>query len=100
MIEIIKRPLVTEKAMKLSEVGQYCFIVDPDANKIEIKKAIEDLFEVKVNSIRTLRAKGKVKTKFTKKGLMRGSSPLRKKAYVTLKEGYTIDIVSGTAGDE
>lgn len=96
MIEIIKRPIITEKAMKLGEQRQYVFEVDPKANKIQIKKAVEEMFEVKVESVRTLRVKGKVRTRYTRRGIMRGKTPLRKKAYVTLKEGFTIDLVGGT----
>ena len=99
MIEIIKRPLLTEKAMKNNEQGIYVFEVVPTANKIEIKKAIEHLFEVNVESVRTVRTKGKVKSRMTRKGLMRGRRPLRKKAYITLKKGQTIDIVSGAASE-
>jgi large subunit ribosomal protein L23 len=95
MIEIIKRPIITEKAMKLGEQRQYVFEVDPKANKIEIKKAVEEMFEVKVESVRTLRVKGKQRTRYTRRGVMRGRTPLRKKAYVTLKEGYSIDLVAG-----
>ena len=100
MIEIIKRPVVTEKAMSLGEQNQYCFLVDPKSNKIEIKKAIEELFEVEVKSVRTLNQKGKRKVRMTRKGIMRGKTALRKKAYVTLKEGHIIDIVAGGAGEE
>ena len=99
MIELIKRPLVTEKAMKLGTQRQYVFVIDPRANKIEVKKAVEDMFEVDVLSVRTLRVKGKVKSRFTKKGLMRGKTPGKKKAIVTLKEGQTIDLVSGEASE-
>ncbi len=96
MIEIIKRPIITEKAMKLGEQRQYVFEVDPNANKIQIKKAVEEMFEVKVESVRTLRVKGKVRSRYTRRGIMRGKTPLRKKAFVTLKEGFTIDLVGGT----
>ncbi len=99
MIEIIKRPLLTEKAMKHNDQGIYVFEVVPTANKIEIKKAIEHLFEVSVESVRTVRTKGKEKSRMTRKGLMRGRKPLRKKAYITLKKGQTIDIVSGAASE-
>lgn len=99
MIEIIKRPLLTEKAMKNNEAGIYAFEVVPNANKIEIKKAIEALFEVQVESVRTLRIKGKIKVRHTRKGLMRGRRPNRKKAYITLKKGQTIDLVSGAANE-
>lgn len=100
MIEIIKKPLVTEKAMKLGEKSQYVFIVDQNANKIEIKKAIEELFEVNVLSVRTLNLKGKVKSRFTRKGIMKGHTSSRKKALVTLEEGQTIDLVSGETSEK
>jgi large subunit ribosomal protein L23 len=99
MIDIIKRPVVTEKAMKLGHLRQYVFEVNPNANKIEIKKAIESMFEIDVISIRTTRVKPKVKSRFTRKGLMRGKTILRKKAYITVKEGQSIDLVTGTPGE-
>ena len=96
MPPVIKRPLITEKATKLGTQRQYVFEVYPGANKIEIKRAIEEMFEVDVVSVRTLNVKGKVKSRFTKKGLMRGRTANKKKAYLTIKEGQTIDVVSGT----
>ncbi len=98
MLQILKKPLITEKAMTLSEKGQYIFEVAPNANKIEIKKAIEDMFEVNIVSIRTARIKGKLKKRFTKTGTQAGRTKLRKKAYVTLKEGQSIELVSGAQG--
>lgn len=98
-MDIIKRPLLTEKAMKDNEAGIYAFEVTQNANKIEIKKAIESLFEVEVESVRTLRIKGKLKIRQTRKGLMRGRKPNMKKAYVTLKKGQSIDLVSGAANE-
>lgn len=99
MIDVIKKPLVTEKAMKLGEKHQYAFIVEPKSNKIEIKKAIEELFEVDVTSIRTMKVKGKIKSRFTRSGIQRGKTASRKKAIVTLKEGQTIDLVSGETSE-
>ncbi len=99
MLQIIKRPLLTEKAMSNTEKGQYIFEVNPDANKIQIKKAIEDMFEVEIVSIRTARIKGKVKRKFTRRGLMEGRTNLKKKAYITLKAGQSIELVSGVQND-
>ncbi len=84
--------------MRLTEQNQYVFEVDPRSNKIEIKKEIEEMFEVKVKSVRTARIKGKRKVRMTRNGLMRGHTPLKKKAYVTLHEGHTIELVSGAAG--
>ena len=97
MISIIKKPIVTEKAMRNNEKGQYVFSVDPKANKIEIKRAIEQLFEVHIVSIRTATIKGKIKSRFTKKGIMRGATPTVKKAFITLKEGQSIDLVTGAS---
>lgn len=98
MIEIIKRPIITEKAMMLAEKGQYVFEVDPKASKPQIKQAVEDMFEVNVTSIRTARVKGKRKFRYTRSGIMKGKTPLRKKAFVTLKEGQEIELVSGAQG--
>ena len=100
MQEIIKRPVITEKAMKLGELGQYVFEVADNSNKIEIKKAIEGMFEVEVKSVRTVRQKGKRKTRMTRRGYIRGNTALKKKAYVTLKEGHTIDMVDVGAQGE
>ena len=97
MKQIIKRPVVTEKATKLGEQRQYAFEVDINANKIEIKKALEEMFEVNITSLRTVRQKGKNKTQMTRKGLMRGKTADRKKAYITLKVRQSIDVVSDVA---
>lgn len=59
--DIIKKPVVTEKSMSLVEENKYTFIVDLGANKIEIRKAVEELFNVKVDKVRTLHVKGKFK---------------------------------------
>jgi len=98
MLQIIKRPLLTEKAMKNTDKGQYVFQVDTSANKIQIKHAVEEMFEVNVESVRTANIKGKYKRKFTKRGLMEGRKNLVKKAYVTLKAGQSIELVSGVTG--
>lgn len=97
MWPIIKRPIITEKALKLQTQRQYVFEVDPQANKIQIKRAIEELFEVKVESVRTVRIKGKKRTRFIRGHRVEGRLPLQKKAYVTLAEGYHIDLVEGEA---
>jgi len=99
MTDVIKRPIVTEKAMKLQSATQYCFEVDINSNKITIKNAIEKMFEVNVLSVRTARVKPKVKTRYTRKGIQRGKTSERKKAYVTLKKGQTIDVVTGAPGE-
>ncbi|MBN8573360.1 MAG: 50S ribosomal protein L23 [Candidatus Kapaibacterium sp.] len=97
---VIKRPILTEKANKVQESRKYTFEVTPDANKIQIKHAIKALFGVEVDNVRTVVIRGKNKTRMTKRGLMRGHTPLRKKAIITLKSGYTIDIVGGEGNVE
>jgi large subunit ribosomal protein L23 len=89
--ELIRAPLVTEKATLISEHNQVSFWVPLDANKFEIRAAVEDLFKVKVTAVNTLRKKGKVK-RF--RGFL-GKQNETKKAVVTLAEGQTIDVMSG-----
>lgn len=89
--DVILGPMVTEKSTRGSEVNQVTFRVSLDANKPEIKKAVESLFEVKVKSVNTIRMKGKVK-RF--KGY-RGKRVNWKKAIVSLQEGETIDVMGG-----
>ena len=93
MHNVVIRPLLTEKMTELTEkYNQYGFIVDINANKIEIAKAIESRFEVNVESVNTIKHKGKTKTQFTRRGRFSGRTPRYKKAIVTLKEGQTIDL--------
>ena len=88
-LEIIKAPVITEKASKLAqEKNQYVFKVDYRANKIEIKKAIEKLFNVKVEAIRTLNVKPKKK----RVGRYTGLTNRTKKAIVTLASGQQIEL--------
>ncbi len=85
---IILAPIITEKSMRLKEkYNQVSFWVDPEANKIEIKKAVEKLFNVKVVKVQTMRVKGKPKGGFRNPG----KTSLRKKAIVRLAEGQTIE---------
>ncbi len=100
MITVLQHPIITEKATNIGYLRQYVFEVETDANKVQIKKAIEAMFEVNVISVRTVRVKGKSKVRMTKKGVMRGRTNLRKKAYITLKEGQTLDVVTGEGSDE
>lgn len=91
MYEIIRRPIITEKATRLSEHNQVTFAVPLDATKPEIKAAVEGLFKVKVTAVNTLRTEGKTKR-------FRGHLGKRsdtKKAVVTLAEGQSIDITTG-----
>jgi large subunit ribosomal protein L23 len=94
MQNVLVRPLLTEKLTNLTEnENKYGFVVDYNANKIEIAKAIEKKFDVNVVAVNTMRYKGKVKTQWTKKGRFVGKTPKYKKAIVTLKEGQTIDLI-------
>jgi large subunit ribosomal protein L23 len=87
--EIILKPLVTEKGSRLRESGnQYVFAVACDANKIEIKRSVEEIFNVKVKDVRTILVHGKVK----RMGAFEGKRPDWKKAVVTLGEGQSIDL--------
>ena len=87
-LEIIKAPVITEKAAKLGQENKYVFKVDPRANKVEIKQAIEKIFKVKVESIRTLN----VKPKKRRVGRYTGLTNRSKKAIVTLAEGQQIEL--------
>lgn len=94
-MSILKKPIITEKMTKMGEkAGRYGFYVDPVANKIEIKKAIEEMYSVTVESVNTMVCHGKNKVRYTKAGFQSGNRPTRKKAIVTLKKGETIDFFS------
>lgn len=90
--EIIRAPLVSEKGTLLAEsANQVLFKVRPEANKIEVKKAVESLFKVKVVKVRMARYLGKIR----RVGRSMGRRPGWKKAYVTLREGDKIDFFGG-----
>lgn len=92
-MRIIIKPVITEKTSKDTEkfTNRYTFRVAPDANKIEIKNAVEAMYNVKVVSVNTMNYDGKLKARYTKSGLLRGKAAAFKKAVVTLAEGQTID---------
>lgn len=90
--QIIIKPLITEKADKLSEsLNKYTFLVNKSANKLEIKKAIKDWFNVEAASVNTVIMPSKSKVRNTKTGIQRGQKASYKKAIVTLEEGDEID---------
>ena len=90
--KIIKRPLITEKGTMLREgANQILLAVDPDANKIEIKRAVEELFKVSVTDVHTMNVKGKVK-RYGRHTYQRSD---RKKAVVTLKDGDSVEFYEG-----
>lgn len=91
--QIIVKPVVTERSTELADDrGAYTFIVNRDANKIEIKHAVETLFTVKVASVRTANYRGK----WRRVGSAYGKKPGYKKAIVTLADGERIDVYEGT----
>ena len=93
-MSILKRPLVTEKVSALNENGKYGFIVDAEANKVEIKTAVEKQYGVNVEKVNTMNVMGKLKTRYTKAGVLAGRRPNYKKAIVTLAAGEVIDFYS------
>ena len=91
---ILIKPLITEKAELLSEKGKgnkYSFVVNKDANKIEIRKAVEGMYQVTVESVNTMIMPAKEKNRTTRSGIIRGRKSAFKKAVVTLSEGEEID---------
>ena len=90
---ILVRPLYTEKIAKLQDaVNKYAFEVSRDANKIEIRKAVEKKFDVKVTSIRTMLMPGKMRQQMTRAGRFYGKRPDWKKAIVTLAQGDKLEL--------
>ena len=93
LAEVLIKPILTEKANAQQEkLKRYAFKVSRKANKLEIKKAVEEFYGVSVVDVNTLVVPGKNKTKFTKAGFVKGVRPAYKKALVTLAEGDTIDL--------
>ena len=93
-MEILKKPIVTEKVSEMNESGVYGFIVDPKANKIQIKEAIEKMYGVNIESIRTMNYLGKKKMRYTKSRIIEGRAPSYKKALVKVADGEIIDFYS------
>lgn len=94
-MEILIKPLITEKATAISEQGgRYSFVVNKDANKLQIKQAVEQMYGVTVESVNTMVAPGKVKSRNTKTRVIVGNTGRYKKAVVTLQSGNTIDFYS------
>ncbi|HOU03575.1 MAG TPA: 50S ribosomal protein L23 [Bacteroidales bacterium] len=94
-MDILLKPIVTEKMTSQGDkFNRYGFIVARDANKLQIKKAVEELYSVTVASVNTIRYGGKIKSRNTKSGLLIGKTNAVKKAIVTLAEGNKIDFYS------
>lgn len=89
---VLIKPIITEKAELLSEkLNRYSFVVNKKAKKAEVKKAVEEMYDVKVLAVNTLIMPAKLKSKMTKSGMLNGKVSGYKKAIVTLPEGEEID---------
>ena len=91
---VLIKPLITEKLSVLNEHGKYGFIVEPSANKIQIRKEVEKTYGVTVESVNTMIRPGKRKKRYTKSKVMEGKTSRRKKAIVQVAEGDIIDFYS------
>jgi large subunit ribosomal protein L23 len=92
MMDILLKPIITEKMTAQGDkLNRFGFYVDRTANKLEIKQAVEKMYNVKVQSVNTQQYTGKVKTRNTTRGMAIGRVNRSKKAFVTLKEGDSID---------
>ncbi len=95
-MSVIVKPIFTEKQTELTDKyeNRYGFIVVPSANKVQIKQAVEALYNVHVESVNTMKYDGKKRSRYTKSGVVEGRTSSYKKAIVTLREGETIDLFS------
>tara|TARA_B100000902_G_scaffold398953_1_gene467662 strand:+ start:4841 stop:5131 length:291 start_codon:yes stop_codon:yes gene_type:complete len=94
-MSILIKPVITEKMTIESEKhNRYAFVVDMEANKIQIRRSVEETYDVTVDSIRTMVCIGKKRTRGTKSGFITGKTSTYKKAIVTLSDGDTIDFYS------
>lgn len=94
-MSVLIKPLVTEKITSLNEKGKYGFVVEKNANKVEIKKAVEKMYGVNVEKVTTMRYAGKEKVRYTQTKIMSGRTSSFKKAIVKLAAGEVIDFYSG-----
>lgn len=92
MTNVLKRPIITEKVTAQGTLRKYTFEVEKTANKFEIKKAIEKMFGVNVESVNTMRCIGKTKTRISSGKFISGKTSTYKKAIVTVAEGEIIDL--------
>ncbi len=94
-MDIILKPIITEKMTAQTEkINRYGFMVDRKADKLQIARAIEELYGVKVDAVNTMRYGGKLKSRYTKAGFVQGKTNAYKKAIITLAKGETIDFYS------
>jgi len=93
-MSILIKPIVTEKVSAFNEAGQYGFVVAKTANKVEIKNAVEKAYGVTVERVNTMVYPGKSKSRYTKSGVIEGSTSSYKKAIVKVADGDIIDFYS------
>ena len=94
-MEMLIKPILTEKMTAQGDkLNRYGFIVDPRANKLQIRTAVEQMYNVVVTDVNTINYMGKAKSRYTKAGLLEGRANNFKKAIVTLKNGDKIDFYS------
>lgn len=93
-MQILKKPIVTEKVSVQNESGTYGFVVDRRANKIQIRNAVEKSYGVTVEKVRTMNYQGKKKSRYTKSRIITGRASAFKKAMVQVAEGDIIDFYS------
>ncbi len=94
-MNILLKPIVTEKMTAQGEkFNRYGFVVEKTANKVQIREAVEELYEVTVVDVNTMRYGGKLKSRFTRSGVTKGKTNTYKKAIVTVAEGEVIDFYS------
>ena len=94
-MSVLVKPLVTEKISSLNEKGKYGFLVEKGPNKVDIKKAVEQMYGVTVESVNTMNYHGKRKSRYTKSGIISGRAASYKKAIISVAEGEVIDFYSG-----
>ncbi len=93
-MSILIRPVVTEKINGLEKLNKYSFVVEKQANKLQIKKAVEELYNVSVSEVNTVNYLGKLKSRNTKAGVISGRKNSYKKAIITIASGEKIDFYS------
>jgi large subunit ribosomal protein L23 len=89
--EVLRRPVITEKSTMLSDIGQYVFEVAEDANKIEVRRAVEEIFKVRVRAVNIVHMRGKMR----RMGRTQGRTSDWKKAVVSLEPGFRIELFQG-----
>lgn len=100
MRNVLVRPILSEKSSAVEPLGKYVFEVTPSANKVEIRRAVETRYNVKVDTVNTVTIKPRNRSRWTGRGMIAGRTNRRKKAIVTLAKGETIDILADLEGGD